>query len=155
MKTLNAQNPLNRDNFVNFTIKGNTYYARPVKNYIGYFVTTCGQVISLIGSNTTQNRKLDWSNPQILKGKDNGNGYLQVLLYSKSGFSKWHLVHRLVAITHLEKPNSFIEIGSLQINHLNQNRKDNHARNLAWTTPAENVKWNVLAKKVAKERKNA
>lgn len=155
MKTLNAQAPLLQDNFVRFDIKNKTYVFRRIAGYHGYFASTCGQVISLVSANTTANKKPDWSNPQLLTGKDNGNGYLQVRLYSANGYSKWHLVHRLVALTHLDKPMSHLEIGRLQVNHLNKNRQDNHVRNLAWTTPTENLHWNALVATADKERCHA
>ena len=146
-RTINAQSPLLTDDLIKFEIKGRIYYTRPIKGYLGYFASTCGQVISLISSNRQRVRKLDWSNPQVLSGKDNGNGYLQVLLYSVDGHGKWHRVNRLVALTHLRKPVSDRAIDELHVNHLNKHRKDNHVRNLAWTTPTENMQWNVLEKK--------
>lgn len=155
MKTTNAQTPKLQDNFVQFFIKDRLYHARRVKGYYGYYATTCGHIISLVSSNRTRLRKLDWSSPQLLTGKDNGHGYLQVKLYSDDGHGKWHLVHRLVALTHLEKPKSHMSIGDLQVNHYNKNRQDNHARNLAWTTPQENTEWNTVMDEVAKESRNA
>ena len=144
-RTINAQSPLLTDDLIKFEIKGRIYYTRPIKGYLGYFASTCGQVISLISSNRQRVRKLDWSNPKCYQA-NNGNGYLQVL-YSVDGHGKWHRVNRLVALTHLRKPVSDRAIDELHVNHLNKHRKDNHVRNLAWTTPTENMQWNVLEKK--------
>ena len=144
MRTTNAQTPLLQDDFILFLIKDRIYYTRPIRGYHGYFVSTCGRVISLVSSNNTRLRRLDWSSPQLLKGSDTGNGYLQVRLYTIDGHSKWHLIHRLVALTHLEKPNSHLGISRLQVNHINKDRQDNHARNLNWVTAQENHDWNAL-----------
>lgn len=155
MNTTNAQKPLLQDDFVQFTIKNRIYFCRPIRGYSGYFVSTSGHVISLVTANRSRLRKLDWSNPQLITGSDNGNGYLQVRLYTEQGHSKFHLVHRLVAMTHLEKPIGQLDIRAMQVNHINKNRQDNAARNLAWTTPSENLAWNALVDKATKERVNA
>ena len=154
MRTTNAQTPMLQDDYMYFLIKDREYCTRPIRGYRGYFVSTCGQVISLVSSNRTRLRKLDWSSPQVLTGSDNGNGYLQVRLYSDEGYSKFHLVHRLVALTHLQKPNSHLGIQQLQVNHINKDRKDNHARNLNWVTAQENADWNAVIAQVQKETVN-
>lgn len=152
MRTTNAQTPLLQDDFTQFLIKDRSYYTRPIKGYYGYFVSTCGHVISLVSSNNTRLRKLDWSSPQLLRGSDTGNGYLQVRLYTLEGHSKWLLVHRLVALTHLEKPHSHLGVSRLQVNHINKDRKDNHARNLNWVTAQENHHWNTVMESASESR---
>ena len=154
MRTTNAQTPMLKDDFVQFLIKDRIYYTRPIRGYHGYYVSTCGQVISLVSFNRTRLRKLDWSSPQLLTGSDNGNGYLQVRLYSDEGYFKCHLVHRLVALAHLQKPNSHLGIQQLQVNHINKDRSDNHARNLNWVTAKENADWNAVIAQLQKEAAN-
>ena len=149
MRTTNAQTPKLQDDYIQFLIKDRIYYTRPIRGYYGYFVSTCGRVISLVSSNNTRLRRLDWSSPQLLRGSDTGNGYLQVRLYTVDGHSKWHLIHRLVALTHLKKPNSHLGISRLQVNHINKDRQDNHARNLNWVTAQENHDWNAVMKQMA------
>ena len=154
MTTTNAQKPLLQDDFVQFTIKDRIYFCRPIKGYSGYFASTSGHIISLVTANRSRLRKLDWSNPQLLTGSNNGNRYLQVRLYTEQGHSKFHLVHRLVAMTHLEKPISPLGMELLQVNHVNKDRQDNATRNLCWTTAQENADWNKVMKAIEMEANN-
>ena len=150
-RTLNRASPLLEDNFTVLTVKGEDYYCRPIVGYHGYFASTNGFVLSLISANNTAQRKLDFSNPRVLKGKDNGHGYLQVLLLSGNGGGAWLRVHRLVAQAHLEPPESNLPLQRLQVNHLNKNRSDNRVCNLEWTTAKENSDYNLLHMKCMKE----
>lgn len=62
------------------------------------------------------------------------NGYLRVSLY-KNGRPKYHQISRLVA-THFicEKP-----FENAQVNHIDGDKSNNHASNLEWVTPSENI----------------
>jgi LEA14-like dessication related protein len=60
--------------------------------------------------------------------KDNSGGYKQVGLYTSKGRVTC-LVHRLVAQAYLENPNNFPIV-----NHLDNNRANNHVSNLEWNT---------------------
>lgn len=83
-----------------------------------YFVSDMGRVVSLAG-------RL----PIILKPAVKDNGYLFVGL---SGVA--NLVHRLVATAFIENPN-----GLPEVNHLDFNKTNNRASNLAWSSHAENM----------------
>lgn len=73
--------------------------------------------------------------PKITNRKllDNGSGYLYVSL-KKNGKRKNHYVHRLVAESYCEKKSE-----NNHVNHIDYNKKNNHADNLEWCTPRENV----------------
>lgn len=61
----------------------------------------------------------------------NGN-YLAVRLYAGKG-RKMYQVHRLVALTFIPNPKNLE-----QIDHINQNTKDNRVENLRWVSQSEN-----------------
>ena len=70
-----------------------------------------------------------------LTPKCNNCGRLWVDLW-KNGTGKCHLVHRLVAIAFI--PNPF---NHPQINHLDENPKNNRVENLEWCTALHNVRY--------------
>lgn len=64
--------------------------------------------------------------------RDCRNGYSRVTLYPSG---KTYPVHRLIAITFIEKINDEKRF----VNHKNGIKKDNRVENLEWVTPKENV----------------
>ena len=71
---------------------------------------------------------------KILKPFDN-KGYLRIGL-SKDGKISKHLIHRLVARHFISEPPN----EDSQVNHMDMNRKNNHFKNLEWTSPKENIR---------------
>ena len=95
---------------------------RDIKGYEGlYKISSNGDIYSLISG---KERKL----------KIGKNGYVLVDLY-KNGIGKWYRVHRLVAETFIENPNSLPIVM-----HLDNNKQNNHYSNLKWGTISENTK---------------
>lgn len=72
---------------------------------------------------------------KIIKPCNLGNGYLSARL-NKQGKPHWILVHRLVGMHFLEKPE-----GCDYINHKDFNRSNNRADNLEWCTQSENIQY--------------
>ena len=68
-----------------------------------------------------------------LKAQDNGTGYLIVNLVVNK-VVKHYLVHRLVAMAFLEKPNNCDFV-----NHKDENKKNNNVDNLEWCTKSYNT----------------
>lgn len=68
-------------------------------------------------------------------------GYQNVSLH-KDGVQKTEKVHRLVAKTFLENPNGYD-----QINHIDEDRANNHVWNLEWCTPEYNLNFGNRSKK--------
>ena len=94
---------------------------RPIKGYEGlYSITEDGRIIS-----HRKNREL--------KPKIDRYGYKAVSL-SKDGHCTHSTVHRLVAKTFLPK----VE-GKNCVNHIDENKLNNHVSNLEWVTQAENA----------------
>lgn len=69
---------------------------------------------------------------RILKPGNLKQGYTQVHL-SKNGKITNHLIHRLVALTFIPNPDNLP-----QVNHINEDKTDNHVNNLEWCTQQYN-----------------
>lgn len=99
----------------------------PVKGYEGlYEVSSFGRVRSL-GKGGSGNSKM-----RIMNNSYDIYGYLVVGLY-KNGKQKQFKVHRLVAEAFI--PNWF---NDTQINHIDEDKTNNHIDNLEWCSPKEN-----------------
>jgi hypothetical protein len=95
---------------------------KDIKNFEGlYQVSNLGNVYSV-------------RRDKILKQNTKRNGYNQVVLQN-GGIKKDCLVHRLVAIAFLEKPE-----GKNFVNHKDLNKTNNNVENLEWCTDSENIK---------------
>lgn len=75
-----------------------------------------------------------------LRGKtfdyENYTSYKKIFI--KTNFT--NLVHRLVALTFLQIPNNLkhLPVEKLQVNHIDENKSNNHISNLEWTTSYQN-----------------
>ena len=74
---------------------------------------------------------------KILSTQVNNSGYLKVVLY-RNGKQETYYVHRLGATAFL--PNDDPEYKT-QINHIDENKLNNHISNLEWVTPKENINY--------------
>ena len=110
-----------------------------VENFPGYLISDQGTVLSLnYRGNTGKTKEM---------GKyEQKDGYQQVELY-ENGESKRITVHRLVANHFLEKTE-----GKDEIDHINNDKTDNRAKNLRWVTRGENVR-NAFEEGLYKSRK--
>lgn len=71
----------------------------------------------------------------LLKQNDNGRGYMTVELCKKGKHSRVY-VHRLVSLMFIPQ-----ESGKYQVNHIDENKKNNHYSNLQWVTALENMRY--------------
>lgn len=85
-----------------------------------YEVSTHGRIRNLKG--------------QILK-LSNEKGYLKITLH-KNKRMKTCRVHRLVAFAFIENDNPQEKT---EVNHIDENKHNNHVDNLEWVTPKENI----------------
>lgn len=113
----------------------------PIKDYVGlYEVSNFGNVRSLGngGSNSKE---------RILRPSEVW-GYLQVVLY-KNGKPKHFRVHRLVAEAFL--PNWFDDT---QVNHIDENKKNNHVDNLEWCDAKYNTNYGTGIYRMIEKQRN-
>lgn len=98
---------------------GNKEIWKKIEDY-DYIVSNFGRIKNLKNNN-------------FLKPQDNRNGYLKVCL-SKHGKVKQFLMHRLVAELFIDNPNNLP-----QVNHKDENKKNNNFSNLEWCTKKYNM----------------
>lgn len=81
--------------------------------------------------------------PIILKGDYQKNGYKRVYLW-KDGRKQNLLVHRLVAFSFLPNPNGYSDI-----NHIDEDKRNNHVNNLCWCTHFYNMNYGSVKEKIS------
>ena len=88
---------------------------------------------------------------KILKPFKNGHGYLRVELFNNGKGHKLY-VHVLVAKAFLpdtgHNPDGSIMVGHHEVNHKDQNKKNNNVFNLEWTDHKYNLAYSNMLKKV-------
>lgn len=106
---------------------------RPIVGYEGlYEVSSWGRVRSL--SHITIGRRCATTKQgRILKERKNHKGYVMVMLYKYGQEAKAWMIHRLVALAFIPNPNNCD-----QINHKDENKKNNRVENLEWCTAKYN-----------------
>lgn len=99
-----------------------------------YMASTFGQVKRLERYYVRKNGVRVHQPEEILPQRDNGSGYMTVNL-SGNGHNEKHYVHRIVAFTFIlnQDPKN-----KTQVNHIDENKKNNHVTNLEWITPSDN-----------------
>lgn len=107
---------------------------KSIKGYEGiYEVNELGQVRSVDRIVERKDGSTRKRNSKELKPAIDKGGYAMVEL-NKNGISKMMKVHRLVADAFLPNPDNLPEV-----HHLNHDRKDNRAHNLAWVSRSEHM----------------
>ena len=103
---------------------------KDIEGFEGYYqVSNMGRVKSLNYHRTGKEK--------ILKGCDNGDSYLRVMLY-KDGKGKKYRVNRLVAQAFIENPDNLPEV-----NHKDKVRTNNCVDNLEWCTTQYNIDYSL------------
>ena len=109
---------------------------KPVVGYEGFYeVSNIGRVRSLariVECNDGRKRKIK---TRILRQPCAPSGYYMVTLH-KNGKQKSGLVHRLVCEAFIPNP-----LGKGEVNHKDENSKNNNAPNLEWVTSKENINY--------------
>ena len=94
----------------------------PIEGFPDYQITSHGRVFSLKSGEFKE-----------LKSRKIRNDYIRVAL-SKNGEKYYRYVHRLVAQTFIPNPDN-----KPCINHIDENKTNNHVSNLEWVTAKENM----------------
>lgn len=101
---------------------------KDIADFPNYQISNYGRVKSFMPYHGT--------NERILKPKKDTAGYLFVCLF-KNGKRYYKLIHRLVASAFI--PND--DILKTQINHIDENKENNHVSNLEWCTAQYNIEY--------------
>jgi len=112
-----------------------------------YMASTFGRIKKL--ARITQ-RKNGYNLPQkeqILPQHDNGHGYLTVCISGCCKPSSYY-VHRIIAATFVPNPDPEHKT---QVNHIDEDKTNNHAENLEWVTPKENANYGTKNQRVAEK----
>lgn len=117
---------------------------KPVEGYEEFYqVSNMGRVRS-IDRIVAKGWRPYLKHGRVLAPQARQHGYLSVWLYTGDA-KKQVSVHRLVAEAFCERKE-----GQDEVNHLNENKQDNRAENLAWCTRSENCSY---GEKLAESRK--
>ena len=103
-----------------------------------YKVSNLGRILSLDYNHTGK--------PGLMTPRETKKGYLHVQLW-KNGERKTCRVHRLIAFTFLENPDNLP-----QVNHIDENKKNNRVDNLEWKSPKDNCNHGTRNERIAKTR---
>ena len=93
-------------------------------------------------SNKGHVKSLKWGKERILRAHDNGDGYLKVHLFKNTAFQSIY-IHRLVAIAFIQNPDN-----KPQVNHKDENKKNNCVENLEWITCIDNCNYGTRNERV-------
>jgi hypothetical protein len=116
------------------TILGEEEEWKEIEGYEGlYKVSNHGRVWTI--------KRNHEKKPVIVKG------YFMVSL-SKDNKKKLLAVHRLVAKAFIPNPRN-----KREVNHLDEDKQNNHVENLRWVTPKENANWGTRNERIAKYAK--
>ena len=120
---------------------------RDVVGYEGlYQVSDQGRVKSLERTYIDKIGRGRYVKERFLKPNVSYGGYLRVGLYA-GGKRKWFRVHRLVCEAFHENPEN-----KLDVNHINENKTDNRACNLEWSTAKENCNHGTRNARIAETK---
>ena len=130
---------------------------KPIKGYEGlYDVSDLGNVRSLPHSVLVTRNGSTYLSPypgKVLKPVRRQHGYLGVMLYGKGGHEKRGFktfsIHRLVAEAFIPNPDNLLEV-----NHLDEDKQNNRADNLEWTTRKGNIRYGTAIQRMADKRRN-
>ena len=106
-----------------------------IPGYEAYSVTEDGVIYSHKKTGGMGKGKvLDYSYKRELKPQINHKGYMNVILEQNTSNAKTMIIHRAVALAYIPNPNNYDTV-----NHIDENKTNNHVSNLEWMSNADNV----------------
>lgn len=109
----------------------------PLEDFPAYQVSSKGRVRRMyINSRRNREKKRVGQPRNILKQNLTGCGYLHVNIGNSAANHKSKDVHRLIAKCFIPNPDNLP-----QVNHKDENKKNNDIRNLEWCTASYNIKY--------------
>lgn len=108
---------------------------KPVAGYEDYYVSSNGQIKSF----------KRYKEGKLLTPREDRGGYLFVTLY-KNSIGRNFKIHRLVLSTFSPIEN----MASLEVNHIDEDKKNNDITNLQWLTKQENLNYGTHRERCAK-----
>lgn len=118
---------------------------KEINGYENYMISNLGNVLSIMNVSIKRNSKIKGKVFRKLKITTDSCGYSRVSLY-KNGIAKAYKVHRLVAEAFIPNYRNLP-----QVNHKDENKKNNRADNLEWCNSLYNNNYGTRNKKVAKK----
>ena len=109
---------------------------KAIKGYSGYYASDNGDIWSV-----------KRGAPRRLIPQLDHKGYEQIKL-SYNGKSKTFKVHRIIASTFIPNPEN-----KPQVNHIDENKRNNNMNNLEWCTCLENIRHGTGIARSAKSRR--
>lgn len=123
---------------------------RAVTGYDGFYeVSNFGRVRNLAVYSYKYKRVIVRKEPRLINPCLTYDGYLRVVL-SKYGKKKHFTVHRLVALVFLPNNDNLPEV-----NHKDENHKNNCVWNLEWCTRKYNANYGTLPKRISEWQTNS
>lgn len=110
-----------------------------------YEVSNFGRVRTKYADNNVYGGQYNYLNPV-----DNGKGYLRFNWRGSGNIKRTVYVHRLVAEAFVDNPSGYREV-----NHIDENKKNNRADNLEWCTHEYNSQYGTKNIRAANKMKRA
>lgn len=112
-----------------------------------YAISNYGNVKTIKHKRACGGKRLCEFKERIKKQQTDKDGYSRVMLYGTKPYKKFVPVHRLVATAFIPNPYNYS-----QINHKDENKKNNNITNLEWCTCKYNNNYGTRNDRISKAK---